>query len=261
LRYDLVGNADTIIDSVCNDECDLAMSGPTLCALPDRARYQMKIVAAIVHRAAVHGLTTNPVIENITSVKDCAGLRIAVAPRPSTAYSLIACLKKQNRRLLKNMSIIEAPIGQQIEYTRNGEADLYIDQEPYVSAAEAQGYRVIFNASEMFGPLSFTGLYGKAETLETKADAIKALCAAIAKACHIIYADAEQTDKLAAEIFKGLPTQVIKASLNRLRAECIWPKRPITSRQAWDNALGIRRATGIRFARNAWDVVDNSLIE
>ena len=261
LRHKLVGNADQIVASVANGECDLAMSGPTMCALPDFAKYEMKVVAAIVDRAAVHGLTANPVIHKISNVSDFAGLRIAVAPRPSTAHSLIAALKKKNRRLLKNMSLIEAPIGQQIEFVRRGEADLYIDQEPYVSAAEAKGYRVVFSAAEMFGPLSFTGLYARSQTLLAKNEAIKILCQVATKACKVIYEDPRQTEALTLKIFKGLPHDVVCASLKRSTTAKIWPKRLITTEDAWDNAINLRRSIGMRFVRNSWNIIDNGFVK
>ncbi|MDR3425586.1 MAG: ABC transporter substrate-binding protein [Alphaproteobacteria bacterium] len=260
LRYVLVGNADKSVESVAQGACDLAMSGPTMPALAEQAHYNMRVIAAIVDRAAVHGLTANPVIQKIGDVRDFAGLRIAVAPRPSTAYALMAALKKRNRRLLKNMTLIEAPIGQQIEFVRSGQADLYIDQEPYVSAAEAQGYRVVFSAAEMFGPLSFTGLYGRAETLDAKKDMIAALCDATAKACKMIYADPEETEALTIKIFKGLPPPVIRASLTRLRDAQVWPKNLVTTKEAWDNAIGLRRDIGMRFMRNSWSVIDNAFV-
>ena len=258
LKYIPIGNADEIVNAVADGSCDLAMSGPTMPALAEQAPYQMKVIASIVHRAAVHGLTANPVIHKIKTVQDFVGLRVATAPRPSTAYSIMAALKKRNRRLLKNMTLIEAPIGQQIEYVRRGEADLYIDQEPYVSAAEAKGYRVVFSAAEMFGPLSFTGLYGKTEILEAKKDAITVLCKAVAKACALIAAEPEKAAALTANIFKGLPPEIHRTAVMRLYASHVWPKNPVISKEAWNNAIGIRRDIGMRFVRNAWNVVDNS---
>jgi len=260
LRYTMAGNADAIAAMVADGACDLAVSGPTMCALKDMAQHEMKVIGAIVHRAAVHGLSASPIIQEIDNVKDFAGLRIGTAPRPSTAYSLMASLKKENKRVLKNMRLIEAPIGQQIESVTRGNADLYIDQEPYVSLAESKGYRIVFSATEMFGPLSFTALYGRTDRIAENEDAITALCAAVTKACDLIYSDPEKVDALTVNIFKPLKPEIVRTSVERLRVAQIWPKRLNTTKEAWNNAVQIRRNIGMRFVRNTWDVVDNRYV-
>jgi ABC-type nitrate/sulfonate/bicarbonate transport system substrate-binding protein len=99
-----------------------------------------------------------PAIQTLKTLADFVQLRIGSFPQPSTTYTVISALKEKNKRLLRYMQIIEAPIGQQAALLKNNQADIILELEPMVSLAEENNLRAVFSLSDYSQIGAITGL-------------------------------------------------------------------------------------------------------
>ena len=220
LRF--AGNDDAVFKQVASNRADFGIGDPSF-ALSDK-KHGVSCVAILVKRAGIWGVTHNPAIPQLESMSDFVQLRIGSFPKPSTTYELIAGLKRKHKRLLKNMQIVEAPIGAQAMLLTNNKADVILELEPMVSLAEAQGLRAVFAIAPHYGDVAFTGLMASKRMQDAHPALVDKMQRAIQQGIHICNHDKVTSLRIAAKIFPNYPESVLENAYARLLHEQVWPE-------------------------------------
>lgn len=260
LDLSLAGNDDQVFSTVARGEADFGVGDPSFCARKANAKVQARVVATIVSRTGVFGITRLPVIPKIESVHDLVNLRVGSLPAPATTYALIKNLQMTNKRLLRSMRIIEAPIGEQYSLLAKGEADIVLDIEPFISIAESKGCRVIYSFAKFHGPYTFTGFYTRQEFIDRKPKVVRGAVRALNRAFALLAKDPKVGVEVSKQVFVGIDEAVLERAVRRLRAEKVWGKTAETDLAAWTNSLKVRAAIGDRFVSDAEGYVDNQFV-
>lgn len=263
LRIDMrqVGNDDDVFRWVATGKASFGVGDPTFCARQENLQYQAKVVATLVDRVAAFGITLNPVLQPIEVLEDLVNVRIGTYPRPSTTYSVIAATQAQNKRLLKSLEIIEGPIGRQLQQLRASKCDVVMDIEPFISIAEAEGCRVVYNLADFHGPFCTTGFYTSQSFINKKPQIVQAAVNALDQALQLLASDREVAYRVTKKLYPKLDDKTIKRSLRRLYDSHIWRRDARTMESSWKNAIQIRKSLGECFLRIPFSAVDNTFAE
>ncbi len=238
------GNDDEVFAAVAKGKAELGLGDPTFCALKKNAKHDVKMLATIMDRIGTWGFTSNPVIPVIKDKDDMVNLRIGTYPSPATGTSILKNLKASNKRLLRSMQIIEAPIGKQFGLLASGKADIVIDIEPFVSMAESKGCKVVYSFSKLHGPFAFTGLVAKNEFLEGSSERTKAILDGVKKGFKALENNPALVAKTCAKYFPDMDEAVLKKATARLLKEHSWPKNIKPSPASWMNAIKTHEGIG-----------------
>ena len=260
LELELAGNDDQTFLAVATEKADFGVGDPSFCAMRQNSNVEAIIVATIVNRTGVWGITRNPVIPNIQSQQELVNLRIGSLPKPSTTYALIRNLKEENKRLLKSMKIVEAPIGQQYSLLASGKADIVLDIEPFISIAESNGCRVNYSMAKLHGPYTFTGFYTRRSFAQQNPEIVTGAVDALSKALKLLLEDPSVGFEVSKEMFPGISDKIINKSLWRLKTEKVWKDTAATDLDAWTKSIAIRKGIGDVFVDDVLAQIDNSFI-
>ncbi|MFY9287486.1 MAG: ABC transporter substrate-binding protein, partial [Alphaproteobacteria bacterium] len=137
------GNEDQVFASVISGSAQFGVADPVATAISHDKGGPGKTVAMMLTKLAIGGVAKDPKVPLIKKPKDLDGLRISSFPEPSTTYTLLKEIQRTNN--LKNMKIVQAPMGGQMAMLEAGEVDIAADIEPSTSIAEDKGYRTVFD--------------------------------------------------------------------------------------------------------------------
>ncbi|MBL7661235.1 ABC transporter substrate-binding protein [bacterium] len=257
VRIDPVGNDDQVFREVLKGKAMIGIGDPTFCARIENQSQPVKVIATLVERAAMWGLTENPIVRPIERVEDLVHLRVGTYPQPSTSYALLASLKAKHSRLLKSFKIIEGPIEQQIQLFKKDKCDIVTDNEPFISIAEDQGLRIVYSSPEFHAPLTFTGAYMRLSTITEDPETVANFVTGIEKGLSAVRKDKKLALHVAKKLYPDVGERILSNALQRLRAAKIWGRDAFTSEENWSEALRIRKLLGGRFLRNPQQAVVN----
>lgn len=242
------GNDDEIHHAVMSGKADIGLGDPTFCAMARNNKIDQKnkpyIIAEICSRVALWGMTHSPVIHNIKTEKDLVGLRLGCFPSPSTSHTLLDAAKRNHKRLLKSMQIIEAPIGQQSDLLFADQADIALYIEPFISIAEERGGRVVYSPAQIYKDYSFSALYSSDTFISKNSEVIDNVRKTIQSALDKIHASPEIGVKAAQSLFPELKPALLKRAVKRCLTDKIWPQTISLSPQGWNTALQTRKDAG-----------------
>ncbi len=253
----LAGNDDEIFAAVAKGEADFGVGDPTFCAMKKNEPLHMKVIATLVGKAGFWGLTQNAVIPVIKKPADMVNLRIGTSPRPSTNFSLIQEIKEQNKRLLKSMTIIEAPIGHQFDLLAEGKADIVMDIEPFVSIAESKGFRIVYSYPDIHGACVFTGLYTLCKTIDETPKIVCNTVQAVDAALKAIHADPDIALRVSGKLFPTVKKSILKKSVQRLLGANVWQSTTNTEKTGWATIIKTRQHIGDDFTKDIYACLEN----
>ena len=260
IKIELVptGNDDDIYRAVMSGISDIGLGDPTFCVMPfqknKRSDIQSRIIAEICSRVALWGITHNPVIHDIQSETDLVGLRLGCFPSPSTSHTLLQAAKATNKRLLKSMEIIQAPIGQQSDLLLSNKADIALYIEPFISIAEERGWRVVYNAPQIYKEYAFSALYSSTKFIAENPKIIDAVQKALQQALDILHQSPEIGVQIAQKLFPELKPSILKRAVKRCLRDKIWPQTIFPSSNGWAQAIETRQKAGYNALPNAYDI-------
>ena len=254
------GNDDEIYQAVMSGKADIGLGDPTFCAMPRKGKAAKKsksyIIADICSRVALWGITHSPVIHDIETEKDFVGLRLGCFPSPSTSHTLLNAAKKNNKRLLKSMQIIEAPIGQQSDLLFADKADIALYIEPFISIAEERGGRVVYSPAQIYEDYAFSALYSSEAFIGKNIEVIENIRDAIQDALDLLHSSPEIGIKAAQHLFPELKPALLKRAVKRCLSDKIWPKTILASPKGWDTAIQTRKDAGYNISPDSKHISD-----
>ncbi len=230
------GNDQDVYKDVLKGKVDFAISDPLFSIKNNK----VTCAGIVVNRIGIWGLTHNPAIKSIKRIEDFVGLRIGSLPSPATTYALIDNLKSSNKRLLKSMKIIEAPIGSQQSLLTSNKADIVLDIEPMVSLAESLGLKPVLSLADYYQDFAFTGITHQTSLLKTNPELVKNFMIAIDKGLKLALTDKKTSLKIAQEVFKTYEPNIIMKAYARLLKAKVWPDNSEIDSKAWESARKIK---------------------
>jgi NitT/TauT family transport system substrate-binding protein len=242
LKYS--GNDDQVFATVIKGDADFGVGDPVFTAIAREQGFNGKVIATIVNGVSIWGVTNNNSINPIDALQDLKGLRIGTFPAPSTNYTLINKTIIDNPILLKNTSIIQAPIGSQIALLENNAVDIAMELEPSVSLAISKGYKLVFSSPMFYGEFAFTGITTTEDYLIKNEETAQKFVNALEKAVQFCHNNTDEAVKIAKSLFPSIEGNVIEMAVNRMIKEKTLPEHVLTSETAWDNAIEVRKIVG-----------------
>ncbi len=231
------GNDQDVYKAVLKGKVDFAISDPLFSIENEKVLCS----GIVVNRIGIWGISHNPAIKKITRLEDLVGLRIGSLPSPATTYSLIKALKEKNKRLLKSLKIIEAPIGNQQTLLSSNKADVILELEPMVSLAESYGIKPVFSLADYYKDFAFTGITHSKNLLEENPEAVKKFMVAINKGLKVCLRNEKVAIKVSKELFKTYPEAILKKAYARLLKAKVWPENTTIDKVSWQIASTVRK--------------------
>ncbi|MDE2029785.1 MAG: ABC transporter substrate-binding protein, partial [Alphaproteobacteria bacterium] len=250
------GNDDQIFAAVMSGAAQFGIGDPVFTAISHDKGGPGKVVAMMITKLGLGGVTNEAKVPQITSLKQLDGLRVSSFAAPSTTYTLLSEIKKQNH--LKNMQIVQAPFGGQIATLEAGKADIATDIEPSVSIAENKGYRVVFDLGKWTQAQAITGVTTMEGTIKAHPKLVQKVVDAIQEAIDLMYAKPAICYKVGQKIYPNLPAKVVHAAVNRMLREDMYPHSVVVTDALWQRTLKTRLENGdLKKPQSTGVAVDN----
>jgi len=225
-------------------EADFAQADPMYVPISREKGGRTKVVAQVVGRIALWGVARDPSIPDMTGTT-LRGKKIATQPRPMSAYTYtITLLSQLNLQPDTDVEIISGTPGTEIAALLQGQADFMVSTEPLVSQAESAGAHVVLSFPTLLGDRAFSGLMAREDFIRSNRALVISTVRAYQKALTDIHADRESAFASARKYFPQMSDAVLKAAVERLTNEEVFPRSILVSEQSWFSATAARIAVG-----------------
>jgi NitT/TauT family transport system substrate-binding protein len=193
------------------------------------------------------------------------GKTIAVGPFGGTPNSITRyLLAKWKLDAKKDVTLIETANSATIAVVRGRQAQIGEATEPFVT----QGVRnnvwgePFFNVPKELGPYAYSTINVRLDTIQKDPELVRTFVRGMAKGLKLLYANPTEASEIAKAQFPTMPIEDLRASLDRSFKDELWSRDGIVSRQAWETASAVVRATGILKTDIKYDeIIDMSFVE
>lgn len=250
------GNDDQVVATVIGGDADVGIGDPVFSAVAQEKGGKVKTVALMITKLVLTGYTKNLDIQEISTAKGLNGLRISSWPAPSTMYTQLEKLKKDDNL---DLTIVEGAFNAQLALLEAGKVDIALDLEPAASIVEEKGYKVVFDLSKFTDPQAITGLTVTEKFINEKPEVVQKVVDSMQQAHSVIAKDKEIGVRVAKKLFPNLSDKVIRTAINRIVDKGSYPKSVEVKDYYWQKTLQSRLDSGELKKHQATDVaVDNS---
>lgn len=261
VRIETAGGDSQAFSALTSGRCDFAQGDPSFVAIAAENGWDGKVVASVVNRAAIWGVTFDTSLMKIDSVQQLKGKTIAVFPNPNTSYVIQKQLTESaGLSWGKDIGVIEVPFGTELATLRNGLANVAQTLEPVVSEVELQGGEAVISYPDFYGPIAFSGLMVSQKTIMQKPDMVRKVIHAYNRALAYIHGDIDGATKIAMKYFPDMAEDVVKSAVKRLVESESIPSSTEVSSEAWEKLLEIRLSVGDIHSMPQKQLYDNSFI-
>jgi NitT/TauT family transport system substrate-binding protein len=238
------GNDDEIFEEVASGRAHFGIGDPTFGAHSGRNPRGSKVVAGVIQKVCIFGVTHHPEIRELKSPEDLVALRVGTFPRPSTAFAVLNYLKRRHARRLRSMEIVECEIGSLVDALASGTADLVLELEPLVSLAVSKGLFAPLSLADFFPELLVTGVTASSEVLAEAPDVVQGLVSSLQRVLALLQEEPAAMISECQRMFPALTSDVCSQATQRLLTLGCWPAQVSVSPLAWENALMLRKEMG-----------------
>lgn len=237
------GNDDQVYATVLSGSAQFGVGDPAFTVIAGERGGKGKIIATLVGRLANWGVAKKgKFINNITNYSELTGLRISSFPFPSTTYTVLKEIIKQNN--LSNVKIIQTPFGNELALLQRGDVDLAMMLEPNASIAVSQGNVVVFDLAKLFGPYLLTGVTCSDKFINENPKTVNKFYTAIDEAIKFSHSNPDSTIKIAQMNFPDVKKNIIKNAVNRMVADKVIPESAKIDSVAFQNLIKTRIIAG-----------------
>lgn len=261
LNVSAAGGDTQAFAAVLGKSAPFAIGDATMVQMSREAGGPGIVVGTVVQRAHYFGVSkTLPVL---TDPKQFKGLTVVTSPEPNTNFSVTKKLLLDNgMKPQADTKILEVNPGTEIAAMLAGQADIAIAYQPSVSAAEAQGAKVVFDFSNYVGPFCNTGIMVLPDYAKANPDIVVALVKSFEEAGRLVYSDPAYAKKVARLEFPDMPGDVVDKAIDaeikyRIPAETV-----LTKSDAWNKLMEMQKFLGnVKGSITMDQVIDNSYAE
>jgi len=238
------GNATNSFAAMLSGEAQFSQADPMYVPISREKGSQTKVVAQVVGRIAVWGLTMDPAVKDWT-VETVRGKKISTHVRPMTAFTYAEkAVRDIGLDPDKDVEIIQSNPGAELVPLLNGQADFAFTLEPSVSTAIGQGAHIVFSFPAQLGDQVFTALMTTDEYLRDNRATVVAVVRGYQRALNDIRTDPAGSLKSARAFFPQLKDQVIHSAVERMIAERVIPQSVELTDESWARAVRVRVDAG-----------------
>ena len=245
LQVDIVtgGTAAASFAALVTGHASFAQADPMYVPIArEKGTADARLVAQVVGRIAVWGVTRDPALREITRAS-LKGRVISTHKRPMTAYAYtLKVLTDLGLTPGTDVKIIENQPGAELAPLYRGDADLAFTLEPQVSQAEANGAHVVVSLPQRYGDQIFTGLMTTRDVLTRDPSMVEATVRCYQEALTELHTDPMVGVTTAKKYFPSLDPSVLSAAVKRLLADEVIPKTILVSEDSWTKAMRVRLA-------------------
>lgn len=260
VKLKFAGNDNNSFSALIAKEADFAIGDPVFAAVAREKGGQGKVVAMMITSLGLSGVTNNPKVQDITDVKQLDGLRISSFAEPSTTFTLLTEIKRNNK--LTKMQIVQAPFGAQMATLAANRADIATDIEPSASIGEANGYRRVFHLGQFTERQAITGITTLDSTIKERPEVVQKFVTALQAAVAHMYRAPEISYEVARRLYPQLDEKVVQRAVDVMLAEKLYPMSIVVDDALWQRTLKTRLDSGELKKPQATDVsVDNTFAE
>lgn len=240
ISIEFSGNDDQVFAKVLRGDAQFGVGDPIFTAVSRQQGADGLVVASIVDRVALWGVSQDNSTIDTTSA--FSGKRIGTFPRPSTTYTLLSDTISNDD--VTDAEIVEIPIGNELALLESNSADMVMLLEPAASIAEAEGYSIVTSFPEIWGKFAFTGLTTTQSYADDNNQTVIAMRAALQDAADLAHTDRERVIQIASELFPTLEQSVVAAAVNRMLDDETLPKSVELDKDAWVSSVQVRQRVG-----------------
>ncbi len=237
------GGDEKTFTAVTAGDAQFGVADPVFAAIARERGQGGKVVAQIVGGTPFWLVTYESKLKPITDASQLSGLKIAAYTAPSTCYAVTKQLIQNGGKAVK-AQIVQGAFGSLQAMLKSDQADAAMEIEPVVSTALANGGHVIYSPAAQQKAFAFTGLTVSDQFCQQHPDLIQHAVNAITKAMHYIQSDSQGTLAVAKKEFPETDPKIIIAALTRMKEGGTTPKNPLLAKDAWDNAIALRKELG-----------------
>lgn len=234
------GNDNQVFATVARGDAQFGVGDPTFAAISRQRGFDGVVVASIVDRVALWGVTKSD--RSFKSPVDFARTTIGTFPRPSTTYTLVKQMIEKDR--IPGARIVQVAIGNELALLESGQADVVMMLEPAASIAESKGYHIATSFPKLWGPFAFTGLTSTQSYVKTHPKVVNSVRAALADALTLLHQRPAEAIAVAQKLFPNLDPKILANAVNRMLRDGTIPTNVNVSREGWLRAIGVRQSMG-----------------
>ena len=236
------GNDDQVYATVLSGSAEFGVGDPAFTVIAGERGGNGKIIATLVGGLANWGVAKPGKFNKITDYKELEGLRISSFPSPSTTFTILTEIIKQNN--LQNTKIVETPFGNELALLQRDEVDLAIMLEPNTSVAVSQGNKVVFDLAKLYGPYLLTGVTSSDDYIYKNPDIVKKFYNSIDDAIKYCHTNIDSTITIAERNFPDVDSTVIINAVNRMINDNVIPMSAKIDSVAFKNLINTRIVAG-----------------
>jgi NitT/TauT family transport system substrate-binding protein len=237
------GGDEKTFTAVSAGNAQFGVSDPVFAAIARERGQGGKVVAQIVGGTPFWIVTYKANIKPIVDPSQLAGLKIAAYTAPSTCYAVTKQLLQNGGKPVK-AQIVQGAFGSLQAMLKSDQADAAMEIEPVVSTAVAAGGHIIYSPAAQQKTFAFTGLTVSDQYCQEHPEVIQHAVNAIVKAMNYIQTDSKGTFDVAKKEFPETDDKIIVAALKRMTQGGTTPKTPLLAKNAWANAIALRKELG-----------------
>jgi NitT/TauT family transport system substrate-binding protein len=261
LNLSAAGGDTQAFAAVLGKSAPFAIGDATMVQMSREAGGPGIVVGTVVQRAHYFGVSKN--LPMLTDPKQFKGLTVVTSPEPNTNFSVMKKLLLDNGLTPQvDTKILEVNPGTEIGAMLAGQADLAVAYQPSVSAAEAQGAKVVFDFASYVGPFCNTGIMVLPEYAKANPDIVQALVTSFEEAGRLVYADPAYSKKVARLEFPDLDGAIVDKAIDAEIKYKIPAATVVTQKDAWNKLMEMQKFLGnVKYSISMDQVVDNSFAE
>ena len=261
LNLSAAGGDTQAFAAVLGKSSPFAIGDATMVQMSREAGGPGIVVGTVVQRAHYFGVSKN--LPMLTDPKQFKGLTVVTSPEPNTNFSVMKKLLLDNGLKPQiDTKILEVNPGTEIGAMLAGQADIAVAYQPSVSAAEAQGAKVVFDFASYVGPFCNTGIMVLPEYAEANPDIVQALVTSFEEAGRLVYADPAYAKKVARLEFPDLDGAIVDKAIDAEIKYKIPAETVVTQVDAWNKLMEMQKFLGnVKYSIPMDQVIDNSFAE
>lgn len=238
------GTATNSFAAMLSGEADFSQADPMYVPISNEKGSNTKVVAQVVARIAVWGVTMETTISKITA-ETLKGKKISTHPRPMTAYTYtVKAIEDAGLTVGKDVEIIQSQPGTELIPLLNGKSDYALTLEPQTSTAVVKGAKVVLSYPEILGDQVFTGLMTRQDYIDENKETVKAVVDAYQQALADLHDHPDKGLMTAKKYFPQVEEKVLELAVNRIITEGVVPRSVNISEESWDKAIQVRVNVG-----------------
>lgn len=238
------GSATAAFAAMLSGEAEFAQADPMYVPISREKGAETKVVAQVVGRIALWGLTLNSNVTEMT-VETLKGKKIATHPKPMTAFTYTTkYIHDLGMDSEKDAEVLTSAPGTEIAALMSKQADFMVTIEPNASKAVAQGAHVILSFPHIFGDQVLTGLMTREKYIKENRNVVIAVVRAYQEALDDLRANPASAMTSAKRYFPQLDETILRQAIQRLIDEEVFPRSVIISDESWNKAVAVRVEVG-----------------